>query len=56
MGEMGEMGKMGKREFDGVRLPRVMLGVGRRWIKDTKDGSLNTKKLVMAFLLNAYGY
>jgi hypothetical protein len=22
-----------------------------RWIKDTKDGSLNTKKLVMAFLL-----
>ncbi|GAA6620411.1 hypothetical protein [Scytonema sp. NUACC26] len=25
----------------------------RRWIKDTKDGSLNTKKLVMAFLLEA---
>jgi len=23
----------------------------RRWVKDTKDGSLNTKKLVMAFLL-----
>lgn len=22
-----------------------------RWIKDTKDGSLNTKKIVMAFLL-----
>lgn len=23
----------------------------RRWVKDTKDGSLNTKKLLMAFLL-----